>query len=95
MTWNGVIFIEPNQAVFLTYASKYKGTLKQNGVFWACPLYTRKKISLQIKNFVTTLSLVNDANGTPIEIQSVIVWKVRDTAKAVYAVDDYESFLHT
>ena len=87
--------IEPNQAVRLTYMSKYIGTVKQNGVHWTNPLYTRDPMSLQIKNFETTRSLVNDSNGTPIEIQSVIVWKVRDTAKATYAVDDYETFCKT
>ena len=58
-------------------------------------MYAKSKLSLQISNFETTRSKVNDANGTPIEIQCVIVWKVRDTAKATYAVDSYTRFLAT
>ena len=91
----GITCIDPNQAVFLTYCTKYVGTLKQNGIFWTNPLYTQSIMSLQISNFETTASKVNDANGTPIIIQCVIVWKVRDTAKATYAVDSYTSFLST
>ena len=91
----GITCIDPNEAIFLTYCTKYIGTLKQNGIFWTNPLYSKSKLSLQISNFETTRSKVNDANGTPIEIQCVIVWKVRDTAKATYAVDSYYSFLCT
>ena len=69
--------------------------MKQNGIFWTNPLYNKDTMSLQISNFETTPSKVNDANGTPINIQCVIVWKVRDTAKARYAVDNYFSFLRT
>ena len=91
----GITCIDPNSAVFITCCTKYVGTIKKNGIFWTNPFYTKWGMSLQIKNFETSQSKVNDANGTPILIQTVIVWKVRDTAKATYAVDDYESFLHT
>jgi len=94
-TCQGITCIDPNQAVFLTYCAKYIGTLKQNGIFWTNPLYTKAKMSLQISNFETTQSKVNDKNGTPIVIQCVIVWKVRDTAKATYAVSNYYHFLST
>ena len=69
--------------------------MKQNGIYWTNPCYNKSTMSLQIKNFETTKSKVNDANGTPIVIQAVIVWKIRDTAKAVYAVDNYKSFTET
>ena len=91
----GITCIDPNQAVFLTYCTKYIGTMKQNGIYWTNPLYNKSSISLQISNFETTPSKVNDANGTPIVIQAVIVWKIRDTAKAMYAVDSYTNFLRT
>ena len=69
--------------------------MKQNGIFWTHPCYKKDTMSLQIQNFETSHSKVNDANGTPIEIQGVIVWKIRDTAKAMYAVENYEMFLRT
>ena len=94
-TLSGITCIDPNQAVFITFCTKYVGTIKKNGVYWTHPLYNRSTMSLVINNFETSMSKVNDANGTPIMIQTVIVWKVRDTAKATYAVDNYESFLHT
>jgi len=90
----GITCIEPNEAVFLTHCTKYVGTLKQNGIFWTHPKYSKKKYSLKINNFETSLSKVNDANGTPIEIQCVVVWKIRDTAKVAYACTDHVAFLH-
>ena len=67
-TCRGITCIDPNQAIFLTYCTKYMGTMKQNGIFWTNPFYTKDTMSLQIQNFETTRSKVNDANGTPIEI---------------------------
>ena len=90
----GIVCIDPNQAVFITYCTKYVGTMKKNGIFWTHPLYNKSKMSLVIRNFETSKSKVNDANGTPIIIQTVVVWKVRDTAKASYAVDNYARFLY-
>ena len=91
----GITCIDPNQAVFITFCTKYVGTIKKNGIYWTNPLYNKSTMSLVINNFETSQSKVNDANGTPIMIQTVVVWKVRDTAKATYAVDNYASFLYT
>lgn len=90
----GLFTVEPNQAVVLILFGKYVGTEKTQGFRWANPLYTKKKISLRVRNFDSEKLKVNDKKGNPIEISAVVVWKVEDTAEAVFEVDDYLNYVH-
>ena len=90
----GFYMVEPNQAAVLSLFGKYVGTSKDQGLRWNNPFYTTRKISLRTRNFESSKLKVNDLDGSPIEIASVVVWQVVDSAEAVYNVDDYESFVH-
>jgi len=90
----GVYMVEPNQAAVLSLFGKYVGTLKDNGLRWNNPFYSKKKVSQRVRNFESGKLKVNELDGSPIEIAAVIVWQVVDSAEAVYNVDDYESFVH-
>ena len=90
----GLYMVEPNQASVLSLFGKYVGTVKEQGLRWNNPFYAKKKISLRTRNFESSKLKVNDLDGSPIEIASVVVWNVVDSAEAVYNVDDYESFVH-
>ncbi|KFN44766.1 SPFH domain-containing protein [Arenimonas oryziterrae] len=90
----GYYMVEPNQAAVLSLFGKYIGTSKDQGLRWNNPFYNAKKISLRTRNFESSKLKVNDLEGSPIEIASVVVWQVVDSAEAVYNVDDYESFVH-
>ncbi|MDR7099399.1 regulator of protease activity HflC (stomatin/prohibitin superfamily) [Lysobacter niabensis] len=90
----GLYMVEPNQAAVLSLFGKYVGTVKDNGLRWNNPFYTKKKISQRVRNFESGKLKVNELDGSPIEIAAVIVWQVVDSAEAVYNVDDYESFVH-
>lgn len=90
----GLFMVEPNQAAVLSLFGKYVGTSKEQGLRWNNPFYAKKKISLRVRNFESSKLKVNDLDGSPIEIASVVVWQVVDSAEAVYNVDDYESFVH-
>jgi regulator of protease activity HflC (stomatin/prohibitin superfamily) len=87
--------IQPNQAAVLTLFGDYKGSDRTAGLRIANPLYAKTKISLRVRNFTTQTSKVNDANGNPIEIAAVVVWRVTDTARAKFGVDDFTSYVHT
>jgi len=90
----GMIVVNPNQAKVLLLFGDYKGTVKKEG-WWAInPFYSRKTVSLRIRNFETERLKVNDLDGNPIEIAAVVVWKVVDTAEACFNVEDYENFVH-
>jgi len=90
----GLYMVEPNQAAVLSLFGKYVGTVKENGLRWNNPFYGKKKISQRVRNFESGKLKVNELDGSPIEIAAVIVWRVVDSAEAVYNVDDYESFVH-
>lgn len=90
----GFYMVEPNQAAVLSLFGKYIGTVKEQGLRWNNPFYAAKKVSLRVRNFESGKLKVNELDGSPIEIGSVIVWQVVDSAEAVYNVDDYESFVH-
>ena len=90
----GFYMVEPNQAAVLSLFGKYIGTSKDQGLRWNNPFFTSRKISLRTRNFESSKLKVNDLDGSPIEIASVVVWQVVDSAEAVYNVDDYESFVH-
>ena len=90
----GLYMVEPNQAAVLSLFGKYVGTVKDNGLRWNNPFFTKKKVSQRVRNFESGKLKVNELDGSPIEIAAVIVWQVVDSAEAVYNVDDYESFVH-
>ncbi|MFA6986197.1 MAG: SPFH domain-containing protein [Arenimonas sp.] len=90
----GFYMVEPNQAAVLSLFGKYIGTNKDQGLRWNNPFFSARKISLRTRNFESSKLKVNDLDGNPIEIASVVVWQVVDSAEAVYNVDDYESFVH-
>ncbi len=90
----GFYMVEPNQAAVLSLFGKYVGTVKDQGLRWNNPFYAARKISQRTRNFESSKLKVNDLDGNPIEIASVVVWQVIDSAEAVYNVDDYESFVH-
>lgn len=87
--------VQPNQAAVLTLFGDYRGSDREAGLRIANPLYLNRKISLRVRNFTTVTSKVNDANGNPIDIAAVVVWRVTDTALAVFSVDDFTSYVHT
>ena len=87
--------VQPNQAAVLTLFGDYRGSDRTAGLRIANPFYLNRKISLRVRNFTTVTSKVNDANGNPIDIAAVVVWRVTDTARAVFGVDDFTSYVHT
>ncbi len=89
----GFFMVQPNQAKVMTFFGSYVGTVKTGGLRWTIPLFIRKTISLRIRNFESNQMKVNDNHGNPIEIATVVVWSVDDTAEAVFEVDDYLSFV--
>ena len=94
--WPGQYLVQPNEGLVLILFGRYRGTVDSPGWHLANP-FTRmesRKLSLRVHNFTTSVSKVNDAEGNPIEISAVVVWKVVDTAAAVFEVDDFEDFVH-
>ena len=87
--------VQPNQAAVLMFFGDYRGTETKAGLRIANPLYTSKKVSLRVRNFTTQTSKVNDSRGNPIEIAAVVVWRVVDTARAMFGVDNFTSYVHT
>jgi regulator of protease activity HflC (stomatin/prohibitin superfamily) len=87
--------LQPSQAAVLMFFGDYRGTDRTPGLRIANPLYTSKKVSLRVRNFTTTTSKVNDANGNPIEIAAVVVWRVTNTAQASFGVDEFVDYVET
>jgi regulator of protease activity HflC (stomatin/prohibitin superfamily) len=90
----GLFQVQPNQGQLMQLFGKYAGTVRIEGLRWTNPFYSRRPVSLRVRNFESGRLKVNDKNGNPIEIASVVVWQVVDTAEAVFCVDDYENFVH-
>ena len=90
----GFTVINPNESCVMVLFGAYKGTVKINGFFWVNPFFVRKKISLRARNFDSDTIKVNDKIGNPIKIGCVLVWKVEDTYKAAFEVDDFEHFVY-
>lgn len=90
----GLYMVEPNQSAVVSLFGKYVGTVHDNGLRWNNPFFSKRKVSLRVRNFESGRLKVNELDGSPIEIAAVIVWKVVDSAEAVFNVDDYESFVH-
>ena len=94
ITLCGLFTVAPNQAAVLQLFGNYVGTVRETGLKWANPFYTKNKISLRVRNFETQRLKVNDHDGNPIEIAAVVVWKVVDAAEASFEVDNYENYVH-
>jgi len=89
----GFFTLQPNEAAVLTLFGAYRGTTRQNGFLWTNPFYRKQKISLRVRNLNGEKLKVNDKRGNPIDIAVVIVWRIHDTAQAVFDVDSYESYI--
>ena len=90
----GLFVVNPNEAKVLQFFGRYVGTVREPGLRWSSPFYTKKKVSVRIRNFESNKLKVNDHDGSPIEIAAVVVWRVVDTAEAAFEVDNYENFVH-
>jgi regulator of protease activity HflC (stomatin/prohibitin superfamily) len=89
----GVFTVQPNEGRVLTLLGRYNGSVTQAGLWWCNPFSRRKKVSLRVRNFQSERIKVNDASGNPIEIAAVVVWRITDTARAMFDVVDYEQFV--
>ena len=89
----GFFIVQPNQAAVMQFFGKYVGSERNSGLRWANPFYTKKAVTLRVRNVESSKLKVNDSEGAPIEIAAVVVWQVHDAAEAVFNVDDYENFV--
>src|SRR5579884_574739 len=87
------VIVPPGQSRVVQFFGTYVGTVRRPGLWCVWPLAVRRAVSLRVRNFETNRLKVNDADGNPVEIAAIVVWQVADTAKAVYAVDDYPGFV--
>jgi regulator of protease activity HflC (stomatin/prohibitin superfamily) len=92
--YKGFFMVHPNQAKVLQLFGTYVGSVRETGLRWANPFYSKVAVSLRVRNFESELLKVNDSSGNPIKIAAVVVWKVVDSAEAIFEVDDYQSFVH-
>ncbi len=90
----GLFMVQPNNGVVLQLFGRYVGTVRQEGLRWANPFFSKRPVSLRVRNFESNKLKVNDLDGSPIEIAAVVVWQVVDSAEAMFMVDDYENFVH-
>ncbi|MFD0761049.1 SPFH domain-containing protein [Lutibacter aestuarii] len=93
LTLPGFFLVNPNTSKVILLFGKYIGTVKENGFYWANPLYKKRSVSLRASNFDSERVKVNDKLGNPIMISTILVWKVKDTFKAAFDVDNYENFV--
>lgn len=91
--YHGFFMVHPNQAKVLQLFGTYVGSVRQTGLRWANPFYSKNAVSLRVRNFESEVMKVNDSSGNPIDIAAVVVWKVVDSAEALFVVDDYASFV--
>jgi regulator of protease activity HflC (stomatin/prohibitin superfamily) len=92
---HGLTSVVAGEARVVQLFGRYRGTLRESGLRWVNPFARRRKVSTRIRNHETPMAKVNDADGNPIEIAAVVVWQVRDTAEALYSVDDFTQFVAT
>ena len=90
----GFFTVAPNEGKVLQFFGRYVGTVREPGLRWSSPFYTKKKVSVRIRNFESNKLKVNEHDGSPIEIAAVVVWRVVDTAEAAFEVDDYQNYVH-
>ncbi|RDI97949.1 SPFH domain-containing protein [Dyella solisilvae] len=88
----GFFQVAPNEGQVMQLFGKYAGTVRAEGLRWTNPFYSRRRVSLRVRNFESSKLKVNDSDGNPIEIAAIVVWQVVDTAEAVFCVEDYENF---
>jgi regulator of protease activity HflC (stomatin/prohibitin superfamily) len=91
---SGLFTVNPNEAKVLQLFGNYRGTVREPGLRWVNPFFTKRGISLRVRNFESERLKVNDLAGNPIEIAAVVVWRVVDTAEALFHVDNYDNFVH-
>lgn len=91
----GFLVLKPNESAVLTLFGRYVGTVRRDGFHWVNPFYSKQKLSLRVRNFTTPTLKVNDKVGNPIDVAAVVVWLIKDTAQAVYDVDDFETYIRT
>ncbi len=91
----GFLVLKPNESAVLTLFGRYVGTVRREGFHWVNPFFAKQKLSLRVRNFTTPTLKVNDKVGNPIDVAAVVVWLIRDTAQAVYDVDDFETYIKT
>ncbi len=89
----GFFIVQPNEARAVVFFGRYSGSVRQSGFHWTNPLSVRRRVSLRVRNFSSYKVKVNDASGNPVEIAAVIVWRVVDSAKALFDVEDYAAFV--
>jgi len=94
LVWPGMVVVNPNESKVLTLFGNYTGTVKKDGFFWVNPFTVKRKVSLKAFNLNGQQLKVNDSVGNPIEIAAVIVWQIKDTAKAVFAVENYLQYVN-
>ena len=92
--YKGFFMVQPNQAKVLQLFGTYVGSVRQTGLRWANPFYSKEPVSLRVRNFESGVMKVNDSSGNPVDIAAVVVWKVVDSAEAIFEVDDFTSFVH-
>ena len=88
-----LVIVQPGQTKVVRFFGSYVGTVRHSGLWWILPLADRRNLSIRVRNFETNHLKVNDADGNPVEIAAIVVWQVADTARAVYAVEDYVNFV--
>jgi len=88
-----LVVVQPGQTRVVRFFGSYVGTVRRTGLSWILPLTDRRSVSIRVRNFETSHLKVNDADGNPVEIASIVVWQVADTSRALYAVDDYLNFV--
>jgi SPFH domain / Band 7 family len=89
-----LVIVQPGHTKVVRFFGSYVGTVRRTGLWWIVPLADRRTLSIRVRNFETNHLKVNDADGNPVEIAAIVVWQVADTARALYAVDDYVNFVH-
>jgi regulator of protease activity HflC (stomatin/prohibitin superfamily) len=89
----GLYMLQPNESAILTLFGQYVGTDRSEGLRWANPFYVKRRMSLRQRNLNAPTLKVNDKRGNPVEVSAVVVWRVQDTAQAVFSVDDYEAYV--
>ena len=90
-----ITVVQPGQTKVVQFFGRYIGTVRRTGLVWVRPLTSRRRVSTRVRNFETNRLKVNDRDGNPVDIASIVVWQVADTAKAVFAVEDYQTFVAT
>jgi regulator of protease activity HflC (stomatin/prohibitin superfamily) len=93
MIASSLAIVQPGQTKVVRFFGNYVGTIRRSGLWWTVPLTDKRTLSVRVRNFETNHLKVNDADGNPVEIAAIVVWQVKDTAQAVYAVDSYTNFV--